>query len=237
MISKGSRFGVGSLIVARLRRPQGGKWSSTPLFIYIERGVASKLTKAPHWKIYNGANLQSTTLHSEFDAVLAFRQGQERGFNHFFRKYYTSLCFFARKMLKEDNLAEDIASNAFIKIWDRHSQFQSEEHIKSYLYLIVRNDCLKQANKQARLFELKQYLAHQPSVDSSHFDDIVHAETMRLLYETADQLPGQCKQLFKLYFVEGKGIQEIAEELQLSPSTVKTQKYRAVESLRKKIIL
>ena len=139
-------------------------------------------------------------------------------------------------MLKEDGSAEDIASNAFIKIWNRHGQFLSEEHIKSYLYLIVRNDCLKQINKDGRLLELKQYLS-QPVVEASHFENVVHTETIRLLYEAAEQLPGQCKQVFKLYYEEGKGIQEIAEQLQLSPSTVKTQKYRAIESLRKKIIL
>jgi len=83
--------------------------------------------------------------------TLAFQRGEEKGFDFFYRQLFPSLCFFANRKLNDRTEAEDIASNAFIKIWKRHSQFNNATGIRSYLYQIVRNDCLSYFQQRNRL--------------------------------------------------------------------------------------
>lgn len=58
---------------------------------------------------------------------------------------------------------------------------------------------------------------------------------MHQVYTALQTLPPKCGQVFRMYYLEEKSLQEIADELDLSLSTVKSQKGRAIELLRKKL--
>ena len=53
------------------------------------------------------------------------------------------LCFYADRLRKNKCVAEEIASEAFIKIAKHQSRMESADGIKKYLFAIVRNDCYK----------------------------------------------------------------------------------------------
>ena len=59
-------------------------------------------------------------------------------------------------------------------------------------------------------------------------------EVYRRLYQVLDELPKRCQEVFK-YYLEGKKNSEIAEILQISELTVKTQKRNAIVYLRKRL--
>jgi RNA polymerase sigma-70 factor (ECF subfamily) len=167
----------------------------------------------------------------------AFQRGEEKGFDFFFRELFPSLCFFANHILNNRCEAEDIASAAFIKIWKRHSQFNDAKNIRSYLYQIVRNDCLKFLQKKERSVKVQKEIKYLTIVDTNDNceSDIIRAEFFRGLYKALNSLPTECRKVYKLY-IEGKKVSEIAEELKISPSTVKAQKARGLALLKKKFI-
>lgn len=172
------------------------------------------------------------------DQVLSFQSGEEEGFNFFFRSLYPALCFFGARMIRNKAAAEEIASEAFIKIWQRHGQFTDAGDIKAYLYQIVRNDCLKWLEKDARASVAEGKAAYQAPVrEQSPFEHIVHSEVVNELHQAIKSLPFSCRKIFEMLFIEGKSITETAAELHLSPSTVRTQKARGLEILRKRIAL
>ncbi len=168
-------------------------------------------------------------------AVHFFQQGAEQGFTWFFHQLYPSLTLYCFKIIKDKDVSEEIASAAFMKIWQRHHQFTDAPSIKAYLYRIVRNDALKYLAKQ------KQWAGAAKEViylyggehQGNAFNALVAAETARLLLKAIDRLPLECGKVFRLLYLEGKSIKETAEALRLSPSTVKTQKARGLEALRK----
>ena len=73
--------------------------------------------------------------------------------------------------------------------------------------------------------------------EKDHFTNIITVETTRLLLEGVDSLPTEWSKVFKLLYLEGKTIKEVAKELNLSLSTVKTQKARGLTAMRRKFPL
>ena len=58
---------------------------------------------------------------------------------------------------------------------------------------------------------------------------------MHQVYLALKTLPPKCRQVFTMLYVQGKPVKEIAEELQLSVSTVKSHKATALKLLRKQL--
>jgi len=182
--------------------------------------------------------LRIESIYNVNEYVLAFQQGEEKGFDFFFREFFPSLCFFANHILDNRCEAEDIASSAFIKIWKRHSQFNDAKNIRSYLYQIVRNDCfsfLQQKNRSAKVQKEIEYLT-VANFEDNYEADIIRAEFYSELYLAINSLPKECRKVFTMLYIQGKTIKEISKELNLSLSTIKTQKYRGLVILKKKIV-
>ena len=62
-------------------------------------------------------------------------------------------------------------------------------------------------------------------------DYLMEEEMSHLLNEAINQLPKQCEQVI-IGLLEGKSLQEIADNMQISVNSAKTYKLRAIQSLR-----
>lgn len=183
--------------------------------------------------------MPTKSLYNSNDYAVFFQNGEEQAFAWFFRQLYPSLTLYCFKITGAKEASEEIASTAFIKIWEKHERFNEADSIKAYLYRIVRNDALKYLHKA------KQQLASDREViylygnqnEKDHFNNLVTAEISREVLNAINSLPAECSKVFRLMYIEGKTIKETAEALHLSPSTVKTQKKRGIEALRKSLNL
>ena len=63
---------------------------------------------------------------------------------------------------------------------------------------------------------------------------LMREEMYRALHRAVDELPERCRQVFKLH-LQGKKNEEIAQILELSVETVKTQKKKAMYFLRERL--
>jgi RNA polymerase sigma-70 factor (ECF subfamily) len=64
---------------------------------------------------------------------------------------------------------------------------------------------------------------------------ILEEEVHYLLFQALDSLPEKCRQVFELSCLEGMKYKDIAEDLQISINTVKSQRARAIDLLRKQL--
>ena len=99
MISKGSRFGVGSLI--RAGPSEGLKTVSGDLRLFFWLGSTAQKN------LFNEPALQKQ-LYSEEEALAALLRGEEAGLEHFFRRYHGPLIWFAHSFLHDTETAADI---------------------------------------------------------------------------------------------------------------------------------
>ena len=176
--------------------------------------------------------------YSPQEYALFFQRGEEKGFAWAFRDFYPALSLFGYKLTEDQQAAEEIAAEAFMKIWKHHKRFSTPGSIRAYLYQIVRNDSLKWRKRALkRRQEAEGAASFFPDRVEDHFRHLVDAETARQLQQHLRELSPQCSQVVMLLYYEGKTVKEIAEELALSVSTVKTQKARGLNHLRKKVSL
>ena len=152
-------------------------------------------------------------------------------FKTFFKKYFSSICIFAEKFIKDEMLAKDIAQEVFIKTWESSSDFENENALRAYLYLSARNQCINHLRKKKDKHANELFSKHI-YIENNYMDEVVREETFRLLDIAIQHLAPQSKKVVELT-LKGLGNHEIAEELHVSINTVKTLKQRAYKTIRK----
>jgi RNA polymerase sigma-70 factor (family 1) len=168
--------------------------------------------------------------------LYAFRQGLERGFNFFFREYYASLSYFSYNYTNDRSIAEEIAGETLMKLWELHKNFDNLQAIRSFLYDATRNASLNWIRSQKRNSRKLNELSYlTEDLERNSFEQIVEAETYRETLSALKALPPQCRKIFQMLFLEGKNCQQIAKELNLSISTIRNQKARALSLIRQRI--
>ena len=98
-------------------------------------------------------------------------------FDSYFRRYYQTLCYFAYHYLKEQDEAEDVVQDVFMKLLNWEESFDNEEHLKHYLYKAVRNSCLNQIKTTGiRSDILESIQKNAPEDENNFFVNVVRAE-------------------------------------------------------------
>lgn len=157
------------------------------------------------------------------------KAGKESAFDFLFRTRYKNLCRFAATFVVDFNVAEDIVQEIFEKIWRKSARISEGESVDSYLFVSVRNACytyLKNKRERVDLEELKLRL--EAPVEVVDFD----TPELNRLWDAIEKLPMQCKVVFKLVVLENMKYREVAEALDISVNTVKTQMKIAYKMLR-----
>jgi RNA polymerase sigma-70 factor, ECF subfamily len=168
----------------------------------------------------------------------AFQRGDTKALEVYFNVFYPALCYYASSYTHDMEVAKEIASEAFVKTWKYREQFTNAGSIRAYLYKVVRGDASSWHIKKQRFPLAPIPDEEDPSLqDADEFAKLVKAETLRHLYNAIENLPAECRKIFRLLYIDGKKVAEIADELNISPSTVKAQKARGLALLRKKITL
>lgn len=119
-----------------------------------------------------------------------------------------------------------------LQLWENRVKFEKIIDVKSYLYTMVRNGSLLILKKEQKVVALKDELSHE----TLDFDfKIVEEELYVTLIEALNSLPEKCKEVFELSCIEGLKYRDIAEQLNISINTVKSQRARAIELLKVKL--
>lgn len=180
--------------------------------------------------------MQRQNLYTPEDHFRSFQKGEEQGFDYLFELYYKPLTHFAFVFLKETQASEDVVQESFIKLWEKRETIGSLSAIKPYLYTSVRNRCIDLLRRQVHQ---EAYVIHINKLPRENAPDvtekIITSEAMHQIYIALQKLPSKYKQVLNMLYVEGKEVKEIATEHDLPLSTVKSQKQRALELLRKQL--
>lgn len=167
---------------------------------------------------------------SESFSLSAFQNGSKTAFNYIFELYYKRLHFFSAGISSEID-AEDIVQESFIKLWERRENFNNLESIKAFLYLTTKNACLNELKHQ-------QVVNKFNAVPSNTIDEInianklIEAEVLNEVQQALLKLPLGYRRVIYLNYFKGMSNQEVAEHLNLSINTIKTQKVRGLKILR-----
>ncbi len=148
-----------------------------------------------------------------------------------YRNFYGSLCNYAAKISNDTGIAEDIVQESLVSVWHSNLVFSSTKGLLTYLYKSVYHNTLKYIRDQhSNEGKLKEYQQTLPTEEDA-FYQAIEEEVINQLRIAIDRLPGQRKRILQ-FCMEGRTVSEIANLLQVSENTVKTQKKRAYAYIR-----
>ncbi|WP_421918594.1 RNA polymerase sigma-70 factor [Marinifilum sp.] len=182
----------------------------------------------------------SSTYDNEAVLIQQLIIGDEKAFEYIFDSYYVHLCHYARKLLCDQDLSEDIVHNTLCNLWTKKHKIKITTSIKPYLFRSVYNAAMthlrhrKTEEKYAKE-KYYQFIQNEMMLTPDKEIEIINNELGKKIYEAIDSLPEKCQKVFRLSKISGLKNQEIAEELGVSINTVQTQMKIALKKLRAKL--
>lgn len=172
-------------------------------------------------------------MKSDMALIAALHRRQPEAVKELFNQLYKPLIYFAEKLVDNKQEAEDIVGTSFFKLTGRIEQFPSIREVKAFLYVTTRNECLDYLRRIARFEKTHEQLQYlMDYTDAQADDEMLRAKILQEVYNEIEQLPVQCRKIFKLIYTRGMTTKEIADELELSPQTILNQKAKALSMLR-----
>lgn len=154
-------------------------------------------------------------------------------FKQIYDNLYTNLCLFSNEYVHDLDLSKDIVQDVFIKVWEKRVPYNCENTIRAFLYTSVKNkslDYLK--SKRVKMTDtLSDKKIEIVDTDSMFLKEVAVSEISSHIDKAINTLPKKCAVIVRLSISEYTNV-EIAEKLNISINTVKTQKKIGYEKLR-----
>ena len=157
------------------------------------------------------------------------RQAQRQLYDTYSRRFM-AICL---RYLKDQEQAEDVMIQSFMKIFEKLSQFQGKGSFEGWMKRIVVTQALM-AIRNNRSLSLSVSLEDAEKMQEPVAEDLNQLEVAELM-ELIQSLPLGYRTVFNLFAIEGYTHQEIGELLGITESTSKSQLNRARSVLKEKI--
>jgi len=161
------------------------------------------------------------------------RKGDEKAYKYLYDLHYANLVVYCYNLTKDQDRAEDIVQQTFVKIWMKRSTLQIHSSLKNYLYRSVYNTFIKDYRKlkkeELALLEIKNSVL----IDFVERDETILEEKIQLVNRAIDQLPKKNREVFLLSRKSGYKHKEIAKKLDISEKTVEKHISRATLMIKK----
>lgn len=164
-------------------------------------------------------------------------QGTPQKFRKFMELTSGELLYFAMGFISNKEIAEEIVSDVFVKIWNNKSEIEKIQNLKSYLFICVKNGCISHIRKKRseRIIFLDEYKDFQFLPVDGPENDYIDSEVLKEIHEAIDSLPPKCRMAFTLAKINGLKHKEIAEVMEVSEKTVNNHLVSAVKKITSKL--
>jgi RNA polymerase sigma-70 factor (ECF subfamily) len=179
------------------------------------------------------------------DVVVLAQQGRDAAFRELIRRYERPVFSLIYRMVRDRELAEDLAQDTFIKVLNHIDRYRPEFKLSSWLFKIANNvaiDHLRRRQLETVSIDGSPPAQTSDAIEATSFDvvgqqesalDELEARELGTAIERAiSSLRPEYRSCIMLRHVEGRSYEEIAATLDLPLGTVKTYIHRARHELR-----
>jgi len=161
-------------------------------------------------------------------------EGDDEAFREIVDRYKNPLVNYLTHLVRSRDRAEEVAQDAFVRLYRNASKYRERERLGPYLFRIATNLVVSEVRREKRWSLLLPRLhasTHQtaPSPDTSLFTD----EIQRQVSAALEKLPIQYRAPLVLFEMQEWSYDEIARALDIRTGTVKSRISRARDLLRK----
>ncbi|WP_016777221.1 RNA polymerase sigma-70 factor [Anaerophaga thermohalophila] len=164
---------------------------------------------------------------------MTLKNNDEAKFRELLDLHFVRLKRFAVSFLKEEELAEEVVMDVFLRLWEKRQKMGNIDNITTYLFVSVRNACYNFLRQYKKRFtdSLNDVEVELARYESTPEDDLISDEMLEKLNKIVEDLPPKCKIVFKLLREEGLSRKETAKVLNISVNTVDNQVAIAVKRI------
>lgn len=162
--------------------------------------------------------------------------GEQKAFEEMYKCYYPQLFYFLQRYLHGDEVIEDTIQQVFFQVWKNRESLEARGTLKSYLYTAVRNQALKQIQKDKKFqFNSDQFHENSAFVINNPENTVELKELKEAYQEAVEKLPEKRRHIFLMHRQDQLTYKEIAAILNISIKTVETQISRSLKYLANRL--
>lgn len=174
------------------------------------------------------------------------KEGDEAAFAAVYRQHVPTLFRYGMSLRPDEDFVRDCLHDVFVEVWTKRERLGDTDSIKFYLIKSLKNRIFNQLEKQARLTPADAEMGYNPVETTtyatpSHEDDFIRGqdEAHRLdrLARCLDRLPPRQREAVQLRYFEGLDYRQVAEVLAVSQQSAYNLIFRALEELRKYLLV
>jgi len=174
------------------------------------------------------------SLHKNYSRLISkSKKGNQRAQHELYELFAPKMLSVCRQYVKRPEVAEEVMLGGFLKVFTHLGSYKNEGSFEGWIRRIMVNESISQLRREKKL------LFNEDAEVENTKNHVAYIETeleVNEIQKLIDALPEGYKTVFVLYAVEGYKHSEIAELLQVSESTSKTQLFKARKMLQKTFI-
>ena len=179
------------------------------------------------------------------EAVRDARSGKEEAFRYLYESCYRDQFYMARQYMKNDDDAQDVLQEAYVKAWQRLHTLQEPDKFPSWFSKIVSNTALDAMKKTKPMlfselengFEDGETIPYEEADTRTEYQpehSYTEKETAFLVREMIDSLSDEQRMCVLMHYIEGQSVQEIAAFADCSQNTVLSRLFYGRKNLKAK---
>lgn len=162
-------------------------------------------------------------------------EGNEDVFTAIYEQYSEKVYRLAFRFLKDKALSEEVVQETFINVWLSREKLDPEGNMWLYLYVVAKRLSLNSLRQACKSNDFVENLLNFMEEQNSTEEEVLARDLEQFTDKIIERLPRQQQLVFKLSRVEGLSHKEIAEQLHISPNTVKNHMVEALKTLRSQL--
>jgi RNA polymerase sigma-70 factor (ECF subfamily) len=183
---------------------------------------------------------------TDIQLMYLVKTGDDDAFGDLLQRHQKKLINFFFKLCWNAALAEDMAQDAFLKIYASRENYEARSKFTTYLYRVSRNLWIDHVRKVTR--RPSSVSIDQSNDEDMKFSDAIATEDrgderfqeveekMSKVMKAVDKLPLGQRELFAMVNVEGLKYKEIGAILDIPVGTVKTRMHSLMKKLRTELV-
>lgn len=174
--------------------------------------------------------------YSDKYLIKGLKKDDAHSFRKIYDKYHKPVYGIALKYLKSDSLAEDAVHDVFIKLWDYRHKLDAQQSLKGFLLTSTKNHVLNIIRDRNRDEEKnRQYSRLKSKPHNKTVSKLTFENYKKVFEHFLKKLPEGKRKIFKMKMNEGVSNKEIADRLDISVNTVKSQYYKASKFIKEQL--
>jgi len=172
--------------------------------------------------------------------IFQLKCGNESAYKHIFDHYYVTLCRVATVYVDDPFVAQNLVGDLLLYLWQKREQVEIHTSLRSYLLTAIRRRSINYMREAHVMREssISDQIASTiiTTAETNPLGQLIEKELEEKINFCVDQLPEECRTVFKMSRYEQLSYDAIAQKLGISKNTVGYHVSKALAALRVQLI-